>query len=187
MPDIKLLIAKTFISKTSISNKYISSYTNLIKSQLAPPMKFPFFRKLCVTLMTAVLSDLTFPFSHFNSHSCILNSFKWRVNLQNPKHPTIHLSSGRTQVCTLSLSPYLWPYCVTPGMPHTLQDLSVIDFFFFKAPCKVCLTIIIGLTRACPVITLSLFLSVQPVLPGWVPTGIPSHQHQSLLSTGWET
>ena len=42
MPDIKLLIAKTFISKTSISNKYISSYTNLIKSQLAPPMKFPF-------------------------------------------------------------------------------------------------------------------------------------------------
>ena len=75
MPDIKFLIAETFISKTSISNKYISSYTNLIKSQLAPPMKFPLFRKLCVTLMTDVLSDLTFPFSYFNSHSCILFYF----------------------------------------------------------------------------------------------------------------
>ena len=80
MPDIKLLIAETFISKTSISNKYISSYTYLIKSQLAPPMMFPLFRKLCVTLMTDVLSDLAFPFLYFNAHSYILNSFKLCLN-----------------------------------------------------------------------------------------------------------
>ena len=148
-------------------------------------MKFPSFRKLCVTPMTDVLRDLTFPFSYFNSHSCILNSFKWRVNLQNPKHPTIHLNRGRIQVCTLFLSPYLRPYCVTPGMPHTLQDLSVINIIFSKLPVRYVL--IIRITRACLVITLSLFLSVQPVLPKWVPTGTPSHQHQYLLPTGWET
>lgn len=109
--------------------------------------------------------------------------FKWRVNLQNPKHPTTHLNRGRTQVCTLSLAiPLSLPRHAThsPGPVNNKH-------YFFKAPYKMCIIIIIRTTKACPVITLSLFLSAQLVLPKWVPTGIPSHQHQCPLSTGWET
>ena len=103
------------------------------------------------------------------------------MNLQNPKPPTTHLNRSRTQVCTLSLAiPLTLPRHAThsPGPVNNKH-------YFFKAPYKMCIITIIRITKACPVITLSLFLSVQPVLPKWVPTGIPSHQHQyPLLQAG---
>lgn len=166
MPDIKLLITRHSFQRHHF-NKYILA-NEFGKAQLALLSSF-LFRKLCVTLMTDVLGDLTFPFSHFIP-LCILNYLNRKVATHiKPKHPTIHLNEIE-QVCTLSLSPYLWPYCVWPQRHAPLQDLSE-QILFFKAPTRVCLQYNKESHKACPVITLSLFLSVQPVLPGWVPTG----------------